>query len=92
MCKETDRVDKKKFGIAIRNSRIDKKYTQRECAEECKVSMEAYQKWERGLSFPKEDKLEKICEFLKVDSNVATDENIKVENKYSKYYWQKSRA
>ncbi len=62
-------MDKVKFGNSLKDKRIEMGKTQGECARECGVCLEAYQKWERGLSFPRPDKYEKIVECLGVNAN-----------------------
>lgn len=64
----TDDYEKKqKFGEVLKQKRMNQNITQRACAEHCKVSVNAYQFWERGNSYPKKDKFESICDFLGID-------------------------
>lgn len=67
-------VDKIKFGNALKSRRSEQGKTQRECAKACDVSMESYQKWERGLCYPKKEKLKLICDFLSLPYHIGMKE------------------
>ena len=58
---------KLEFGNKLREARMSLGKTQSKCAVECGVCLEAYQKWERGLSTPREDKIHLIKSCLGVD-------------------------
>ncbi len=60
-------MDKVEFGKTLKENRKEQGKTQCECAVAAGVCLEAYQKWERGLSYPRNDKLYKICDYLGVN-------------------------
>lgn len=62
-------MDKSELGKILKENRKNLGYTQTDCAVKCGVCLEAYQKWERGLSFPKPDKYDRLRECLGVDVN-----------------------
>lgn len=62
-----DYEKKQKFGEVLKERRMKYNFTQRECAEYCEVSVNAYQFWERGNSFPKKDKFDRICNLLEIN-------------------------
>lgn len=55
---------KLEFGKKMKEARTEQGKTQADCAIHCGVCLETYQRWEWGLSMPKNDKLENICDFL----------------------------
>lgn len=52
------------FGEALFSARTKLDLTQEQCAKHCGVSVKSYQYWERGVSEPKTEKFDLICEFL----------------------------
>lgn len=47
--------------ITLKAARVNAGYTQKEAAKELNVSNKTLLNWEKGISFPKADKVEKIC-------------------------------
>ena len=47
--------------ITLKAARVNAGYTQKEAAKELKVSNKTLLHWEKGVSFPKADMVEKIC-------------------------------
>lgn len=60
-------MDRTELGNMLKENRKYLGKTQTQCATWCGVSLESWQKWERGLSFPRPDKYEKIKECLGVE-------------------------
>lgn len=60
-------MNKQLFGETVRSRRIELKKSQLSGALEIGVSLEAYRKWEKGLSLPKEDNYKKLCDFLETE-------------------------
>lgn len=60
-------MDKAELGKILKEKRENLNYSQTTCAIKCGVCLETYQKWERGLSFPKPDKYDRLRDCLGVD-------------------------
>ncbi len=58
---------KQTFGELLKKNREKLNFTQRECAEYCEVSINAYQFWERGNSEPSKENFDKICNLLEIN-------------------------
>lgn len=58
---------KKKFGDAIAQARKNAGLTQIACAKQCGVSIVSFQNWERGVCAPRDEKMQQICELLKLN-------------------------
>lgn len=58
---------KNKFGKSLRVARAEKGFSQVDCALQCGVSVLTYQFWERGVCFPKDENLKRVCNILDVD-------------------------
>jgi DNA-binding XRE family transcriptional regulator len=48
--------------VSLEALRKNKKMTQSKASKEIGVSLSTYQAWERGERYPKQPKIEKICE------------------------------
>lgn len=58
---------KKMFGEAVLQSRKALGMTQIACAKQCGVSIVSFQNWERGVCAPRSDKMQMICDMLKLN-------------------------
>lgn len=58
---------KKMFGEAVSQSRKTLGMTQIACAKQCGVSIVSFQNWERGVCAPRSDKMQMICDILKLN-------------------------
>ncbi|MGM9971776.1 MAG: helix-turn-helix domain-containing protein [Anaeroplasmataceae bacterium] len=83
-------MDKKKFGLFIKESRIKKGYTQKELAELLYLDVTAISKWERGVSYPDITLIPDICKYLDVNEHEliesSKDENYARMKKEAKIY------
>lgn len=83
-------MDKKKFGLFIKESRIKKGYTQKELAELLYIDVSAISKWERGVSYPDITLIPDICKYLDVNEHEliesSIDENFHKMKKEAKIY------
>lgn len=52
--------------ITLKAARINRNLSQKEAAKALKISNRTLWKWENGLSVPKADKIDAICELYKV--------------------------
>lgn len=55
--------------ITLRAARVNAGYGQKEAAELLDVSNKTLCNWEKGISMPKADKIDKICELYKMPYN-----------------------
>lgn len=62
-------MNKKKFGLYIKESRINKNYTQQELADLLFVDVSAVSKWERGVSYPDITLVPDICRVLEISEH-----------------------
>jgi len=89
---EDFKMDKKKFGLFIKESRIKKNLTQKDLAELLFLDVTAISKWERGISYPDITLIPDICKILEVNEHEliesSTDTNyrsmVKDARKYNK--------
>ena len=58
---------KKKFGDAVAQARKAANLTQIACAKHCGASIVSFQNWERGVCAPRDEKMQQICELLKLN-------------------------
>ena len=59
-------MDRNKFGLYIKESRIKKNYTQQELADLLFVDASTVSKWERGVSYPDITLVPDICRVLDI--------------------------
>ena len=52
--------------ITLKAARVNAGLTQKEAAKVLKISNKTLLNWEKGVSFPKADKVEKICDLYGV--------------------------
>ena len=57
------------FGEKIRNARTSLGLTQRQLAEQLGVSNTSISNWEKGLSRPDADMIQKLCDVLRLQPN-----------------------
>ena len=62
-------MDKEKFGTFIKNSRVRKKYTQKQLADKLFIDVTAVSKWERGISYPDITLVPEICKVLNLNEH-----------------------
>ena len=62
-------MDKEKFGIFIKNSRLKKNYTQKQLADELFIDVTAVSKWERGITYPDITLVPEICKVLDINEH-----------------------
>lgn len=67
-------MNKDKFAKLIRQMRTEMEVTQTIVAKACGVSLTAYQRWEAGLSLPKNEHMEKLCDCLDIDCSTIISE------------------
>lgn len=67
--KEGIYMDKLKFGAYIKQSRINKNYTQKELADLLFVDVSTVSKWERGVSYPDITLVGDICKVLDISEH-----------------------
>jgi len=80
-------VDKKKFGIYIKEKRNELGLTQKELSDKLLIDVSAVSKWERGVSYPDITMIPDICKVL----NVSEHELIESSND-TQYRKMKSQA
>jgi transcriptional regulator with XRE-family HTH domain len=66
------------FGGRLREARIARNMTQHDLAERLDISVNSIANYERGISFPKEDYLYKIFNYLGFDPNYLFQDDIDV--------------
>lgn len=59
-------MDKKKFGLFIKETRLKKGYTQKDLADLLYLDVTAVSKWERGVSYPDITLIPDLCKYLDV--------------------------
>ena len=64
-----DFMDRNKFGLYIKESRIKKNYTQQELADLLFVDASTVSKWERGVSYPDITLVPDICRVLDISEH-----------------------
>lgn len=62
-------MDKEKFGVFIKNSRIKKNYTQKQLADKLFIDVTAVSKWERGVTYPDITLVPEICKVLDINEH-----------------------
>lgn len=75
-------MDKKKFGSYIKESRINKNYTQKELADLLFVDVTTVSKWERGVSYPDITLVPDICKVLDISEHELIESS--KDNEYRK--------
>lgn len=59
---------KREFGEALLQRRVQLGLTQYACARHCGISTPAYQRWEGGMSEPHGERMTLICTLLGIDA------------------------
>jgi transcriptional regulator with XRE-family HTH domain len=54
-------MDKMMDKMSLRALRVNKKYTQKVASEKIGVSQKTLSNWEKGITFPDQKQIEKIC-------------------------------
>jgi len=80
-------MDKKKFGLFIKESRLKKGYTQKELSELLYLDVTAISKWERGISYPDITMIPDICRVLDVNEHELIE-----SSKDTEYHKMKKEA
>lgn len=62
-------MDKERFGIFIKNSRMKKNYTQKQLADKLFIDVTAVSKWERGITYPDITLVPEICKILDLNEH-----------------------
>lgn len=62
-------MDKEKFGTFIKNSRLEKNYTQKQLADKLFIDVTAVSKWERGVTYPDITLVPEICKALDLNEH-----------------------
>jgi len=62
-------MNKAKFGLFIKENRLNKGYTQKQLADILFLDVTAISKWERGISFPDITMIPEICKALDVSEH-----------------------
>ena len=52
--------------VTLAAARVNKGYTQAVAAEKLGVNVNTLKNWERGVTFPKQPQIEKLCEVYEV--------------------------
>ena len=75
-------MDKTKFGLFIKNSRLKKNYTQKKLADLLFIDVTAVSKWERGISYPDITLVPEICKILEISEHelIQSSSNEKYSN------------
>lgn len=53
--------------MSLKSARVNAKLTQLQAAEALGVAVSTLKNWEKGITFPKQPMIEKLCELYKVD-------------------------
>lgn len=85
-------TDKKTLGSFIKAKRIEKKYSQKELADQLFVTEGAVSKWERGVSFPDITLLSDICRVLDISEHELITASTDTETRKLKYEARRFRA
>lgn len=75
-------MDRNKFGLYIKESRIKKNYTQQELADLLFVDASTVSKWERGVSYPDITLVPDICRVLDISEHELIESSN--DNEYRK--------
>lgn len=83
-------MEKKKFGLFVKQARLNKGYTQKELADLLFVDVSSVSKWERGVSYPDITLIASICKHLEVSEKEliesSNDEEYRKMKKDAKNY------
>lgn len=52
--------------VTLAAARVNKGYTQAVAAEKLGINVNTLKSWERGITFPKQPQIEKLCEVYEV--------------------------
>ncbi len=85
-------MEKKKFGLFVKEARSKKGYTQKELADKLFIDVTAVSKWERGVSFPDITLVSKLSEALGVTEHELITASVDQQARQEKSQAKKWRA
>ena len=85
-------IDKKSFGVFIKEKRIEKNYSQKDLAEMLFVTEGAVSKWERGVSYPDITLISDICRVLDVSEHELITASTDTDSRKMKHEARKFRV